>query len=477
MAEVLTVAAEKFTVAAVKNYKPSGKRRFIRDGGAQSLYLVIQPSGHKSWMMRFRRPNGAPAKIVLGPLDLSGRELSGDPQVGQPLSLVAARLLAAEIHRQRALDHDPIADHKAARRRRRTEVEDRAVGTFGACLRRFVEEHARPGLRRWRGTVRLLGLSYPKDGGEPTETKGGLAERWADRDVRAIDGHDIFGAVEEAHRKGTPGITPRNRGLSEARARDLHSALSSMFSWMQGPRRRMIDKNPCAEAWESKSLPPRERTLDEQELRLFWLACETADQPHDPRGLRPYRAILRLLLLTGQRLNEVAGMTRTELSDDGTVWTIPAARAKNKREHKLPLSPLAREIIASVPGESELVFTTTGYSPPSGWSKVKRRVDVAMLAIARRERGKDATVLPWHIHDLRRTLATGLQKLGVELPVTEKVLNHVSGSFRGIVGIYQKHTYADEQRVALERWAVHVSGIVSGQPAKVTQLRPRAKKA
>src|SRR5262249_36404596 len=113
------------TTAAVRNLRPGNKRRFILDGGAKSLYLKIEPSGAKRWMMRFRGPSGKIGKITLGPVDLSGREPSAVPVVGQPLSLVAARRLAAEVHSQRALGHDVVADHRARRHRRRAEVVER----------------------------------------------------------------------------------------------------------------------------------------------------------------------------------------------------------------------------------------------------------------------------------------------------------------------------------------------------------------
>jgi integrase len=114
------------------------------------------------------------------------------------------------------------------------------------------------------------------------------------------------------------------------------------------------------------------------------------------------------------------------------------------------------------------VFSTTGDVPVSGWSKVKHRLDARMAELSRAEK---ASVPPFTIHDLRRTCATGLQKLGVRLEVTEAVLNHSSGTRGGIVGVYQRHQYADEKREALERWAAHVEGIVCGQADDVIALR------
>src|SRR6266480_2962065 len=134
--------AKVLTAAAVKKFKPGGKRRVIRDGGSRSLYLIIQPSGARSWGMRFRGPTGKAAKMVLGPVDLSGAEVSGEPTVGMPLTLAAARQVAAQVHRQRS----------------RAEVADRGSNSFAALARRYVEEHARPKVRGWRELARNLGL-------------------------------------------------------------------------------------------------------------------------------------------------------------------------------------------------------------------------------------------------------------------------------------------------------------------------------
>jgi len=130
------------------------------------LYLVVQPSGHRSFALRFRRPNGKPCKLVLGSFDASGKEPEGGPVLGTPLTLAAARALAAEVHHLRKSGRDVVADHLAAKHRQRAEVEEGAANAFGACARQFIDEYAKPETRRWRATARHLGLDYPKDGGE-----------------------------------------------------------------------------------------------------------------------------------------------------------------------------------------------------------------------------------------------------------------------------------------------------------------------
>jgi integrase len=449
--------ARVLTAAAVERFKPTGKRRWIRDGGATSLFLVIQASGHKSWAMRFRRPDGKPGKLVLGPVDLSGREITGEPEIGMPLSLVGARQLAARIHRDRARGADVIADHKARRHRRRAEIKDRADSAFGTLMRRFVEEHARLKTRQWRSTAIRLGLHYPFDGGDPIETRGGLAERWADKPVRSIDGHDIHAVIDEAHRSAVPGVTPHNPGLSEARARGLHAALSSLFGWLV--RHRWIDSNPCTNVWKPPPSKPRDRTLSSDEIRELWKACDAVPPA--------YGAAVKLLLLLGARLTEVSGMERGELSADGGVWVIPGSRAKNHKSCALPLPPLARETIASVPRISDrFVFSLNGHGPITGWSGAKHALDAAM--------GRD--VPAWRLHDLRRTAVTGMVELGVRVDVVELVVNHISGVRAGVAGVYNKSELMPERREALRRWAAHVEGIVSDGPANIVAMPSKSKR-
>lgn len=469
------------TAAAVERYRPlPGQRREIRDAGARGLYLVIAPNGTKSWALRFRRPDGKQTRLVLGSVDLSGRELAGDPVLGMPLTLPAARQLAAAVHRERAMGRDVVADRKAEKHRQRTEREEGAGSTFPLMARRFVDEHARLRTRRWRETARLLGLRYPKDDAEPEEIRGSLIDRWRNKPAREIDGHEVWIATDEARRLGIPGLDRRNRGTSEARARALHATLSSFFGWLI--RQRKITQNPCAGVLRPPPPSARDRVLSGAEARWFWSACDQVDQPHDRKAPRPYGPLLRLLLLTGQRLNEVAGMTEPELVDG--MWQIPATRTKNRRPHVVPLPLLARDLIANVrsmSGKRGLVFTTTGETPVSGWSKVKRRLDEAMLEAARKEFAaarrdpSEAKIAPWRLHDLRRTAVTGMAELGVRPDVIEKVVNHVSGYRGGVAGVYNRSELMAERRTALERWAAHVQGTAAGKTTNVVNL-PRTRR-
>jgi integrase len=266
-------------------------------------------------------------------------------------------------------------------------------------------------------------------------------------------------------------VAARNRDISDARGRALLAALSSMFSWLK--RQRRVESNPCAGVHRPEGPEARDRVLTADEMRWLWRACESVDAPLAPGAPRPFGPLLKVLLLTGQRRNEVAGMTRDELSDDGATWNIPRSRTKNGRAHVVPLPPLVRNLIDSVKAkpDSNLVFTTTGRTPVSGWSRAKARLDAAMLDIARKERRHDAVVRPWRLHDLRRSFVTGLIELHVPPHVVELAVNHISGIRAGVAGTYNRSELLSERRDALERWAVHVQGLVTGMSDKVVPMK------
>ena len=184
-------------------------------------------------------------------------------------------------------------------------------------------------------------------------------------------------------------------------------------------------------------------------MHRLWVACETLGYPFGP--------MIQLLLLTGQRRTEVAGIRWSEIDLDKAEWTIPGTRTKNSEPHSVPLSDMVIGIIKSLPyiqSNQGFLFTTTGETHVTGYSRAKADLDKLMA-----DEGDD---LPhWTFHDLRRTTASGMARLGINLPVIEKVLNHTSGSFAGIVGVYQRHHFSDEKRNALEAWARFVQSLLT----------------
>jgi integrase len=281
--------------------------------------------------------------------------------------------------------------------------------------------------------------------------------------VSAIDGHDIHGVIDEATRHAIPGVPVRNRARSDPRGRSVGRALSGFFGWLV--KHRKVATNPALGVHVPPPPDARERTLSSDEIRWFWQACDAVGGP--------FGAMARVLLLCGGRREEARCLTRGEISADGTLWTIPGIRTKNGRPHVVPLSPLLRDVLASVPrieSSAGYVFTLDGRAPIAGIAKCKDRLDRAMRAAARKERGRDVEIAPWRLHDLRRSFVTGLAELGVRPDVIELCVNHVSGTRGGIAGVYNRSELLPERRAAIERWSAHVLGLVSGTPSNVVAM-------
>jgi integrase len=427
------------TDAAIRRYKQTNERREIPDAGGRGLRLIIQAkTGAKSFALRFRKPDGTHAKLTLGPYDATGKEIEGQPVIGQPLTLAAARALAASVNRERAMGVDVAKQRRAAKSRHAIAAAHPGASAFGAALIEFFSDHttkkgSRP--RRWREDASALGLRFGPDADASTDgpeiTRGGLADARRDKDITTIDGHDVFAVVDAA------------RKLNIGKARRQFAALSSFFGW--AIKRRRVPINPCAGVYKPPPPPARERTLNDDELAVFWMACNEVGAP--------FGAVFQIMLLSGCRLREASDMARNELEDH--AWTIPGTRTKNGRSLTLTLPRAALQIIDSVPKISNgFVFSSNGSTPVSGFSRAKGQLDKEMTRIA----GKP--VAPWRLHDLRRTAASGMAKIGIQLPIIEKILNHVSGSFAGIVSVYQKHEFTLEKADALHRWAVHVQSLV-----------------
>ena len=254
-----------------------------------------------------------------------------------------------------------------------------------------------------------------------------------------------------------------------ATCRNLFAVLRRLFRWAVSEGDLTV--SPIA-GMEPPPLPPkRDRVLSDQELRLVWNASEKLGYPFGP--------LFRLLLVTGQRLEEVSGLSWGELDRETALWSLPAERAKNSIAATVPLSDLAIAEIDALAKRSArkdgwprrgLVFSTNGKTSVSGHSRGKRRLDREVATIAAKEDDLP-TIEHWRLHDLRRTLATGLQRLGVRFEVTEAVLNHVSGSKSGVAGVYQRHEWGPEKNAALQAWSDHIESILtSADKSNVVQL-------
>jgi integrase len=371
------------------------------------------------------------------------------------MTLADAREQAAKIMRERGQGIDVVGNRRAEKRKRRAEITQPAETGFGALLREYVED-IRGDTRGWRASARQLGLDYSKEGDEePTVIKGGLASLWESKLGRDITADDVFDEVDAARLHGVPGLTALNRRASDSRGRLFRAALSSFFTWCW--RRRKIKKNPCRDVPPPQSVKSRDRVLDDYEVKLMWAACDQLGEP--------FGAVFKLLLLTGQRRDA----RRSELGS-GDAIALPGERTKNKRKHLVPLSDPAKDVLIGVWRiEGRYLFCTTGRSPVSGWSRVKRRLDKIMIEIARRDDPKFA-LTAWRIHDLRRTCETGMARLKVLPDIRDMVLNHISGAKPGVRAAYDMYDYYDEKREALEKRGAYVVSVTSGRPANVTLI-------
>jgi len=440
----------KLTAASVEKFRAAKTRREIPDAACPGLYLVVQKTGLKSFAMRFRNQYSRHVKLTLGKLDVTGVESETAPMIGMPLTLLAARRLAMDVHRQRALGNDVAAQ----RHRQRLERKAGQAKDFSQAALDYTEQYLRREVRRWQAAARLLGITVGGDGAL-TLTPKGLADRWRDRPVSEISADDIHAIIDEVREKAVPGLERRGDGPSAAMARVMHTALSRLFRWLLEKRR--IAANPMHGSVVPKAGKSRERVLSDAEVIAFWKACDTISEP--------VAQCLKLLLLTGCRRDELGKLRRTESSDDGTV-TIPASRSKNKKSFVIPLPPQAREILRSVKTSDDFVFASKNGKPVAAWSRIKAELDAVL---------KFST--PFVLHDLRRTFSTGLNSIGIAPEVTEACLNHISGTKGSVAGVYNQYAYLPEKTVALERWADHVIGLVEGRAAKVVPMKRKGAQA
>ncbi len=411
--------AKALTARAVETVKPDPiKRVEIPDAALPGFYLILQPSGAKSWALRYRH-GGRPRKLTLGRYPAFGLK-EARSEAGKALQL---------------LEHgtDPGVVKKAAQGEAR-EIENTDRDKMATVIDLFIRRHAQRN-RRWRDVLAMF--------------RREVLPEWGDKRIQDITKREAVNLLDAIVDRGSP-IT----------ANRLRAHLNTLFGWAK--HRDIITSSPLEGIKPPAPEKPRDRVLSDQEIRWFWKACDKLGQP--------FGRLYQFLLLTGQRLREGAEMTEGEVL--GTVWTIPAARSKNGDAHTVPLSGAALHVLASLRRiRGNFLFTTTGTSPISGFTRAKARLDSIMTDIASHEAGQLVEIVPFTIHDLRRTAATGMAGLRFPPHVVEAVLNHKSGTRRGVAGVYNRFDYADEKRTALDAWAARLMEIVGEDMASVLPFR------
>jgi integrase len=249
-----------------------------------------------------------------------------------------------------------------------------------------------------------------------------------------------------------PCLNRIERDSGHVTAHLARSALSSLYSWAL--KEGIVEQNPVIGTRDPGKANARDRVLKDLELGHVWRACGDDD----------YGRIVRLMICTGCRRDEIGGLRWSEVTDDGTI-ELPAARVKNGHAHVLPLPPLAQSIIASIPQRAgrEHLFGERSSGGHTGWARCKSDLD-ARLA------GK---VAAWRVHDLRRSVATRMADIGVEPHIIEAILNHYSGHRAGDAGVYNRSKYGPQIRAALALWNDHLHSLIEGGGRKVVSYRGR----
>lgn len=327
-----------------------------------------------------------------------------------PMSLAAARAAAERL--LAALGRDGS-----------TEAIDR---TFGAAAGFWIERVAKAKNDSWRHQERQL--------------ERHVLPAWRDRrmvDIRRADVRELIEGIEGE-------ILP-NRVLT---------LIKTIFRYALS--RDWIDASPAEGVTKPKEETERDRVLSMDETVRVWRAAQLLGYPFDQ--------YIRALQLAAQRRTEVASMRWADVDLDAATWIIPAADTKGERTHLVPLSPALVAILRSVPQLGPFVFTSDGEGHINGFAKCKSRLDTFLAAAGE-------PIAPWTLHDLRRTAATHMVRLGISEEVVGRVLNHAP---KGVTAkVYALHSYAPEKRSALDRWAAELTRAVEGEPAsKVVPIRP-----
>ncbi len=397
---------------------PEGRKdRLVFDAQCPGLAVRITTKGTRTFLVQWT--DRVTRRKVREPLGVWG-----SITIEQARS--AARVRLGEVARGR----DPVADRhekRAAAEREKAEL----VLTLDALLSQWADLHLSSRRPRYAAeAVRSVRHAFAKQLSQP-------AARLSRAQTVAV--------LDEIVANGNP--VTAGRTMAYARA---------CYSWAE--KRGMVPLNPFRNLPVSAATTERERVLSDDEVRDIWRAAATTSYPFGP--------FYQLAILTLQRRDEVAGMRWSELSPDGCTWLIPGARMKNGKPHDVHLSLPAREILRKLPRQDgqELVFSTTGKTPISGFSRAKKALDGTIMmtrdTVGRPGRTSPALV-PWRLHDIRRTGVSTLARLGVDSVVADKLLGHQAAKLRGVAAVYQRHDFADERARALEIWSAHVMEYVN----------------
>ena len=370
-------------------------------------YRMRQGAGGKvsrSWIAQYRRA-GASRRMLIG--------------LAEVVTADQARAKAKKVLAAVALGDDPQAEK--AERRTKDQVTMRAV----------VNEYIADRTSDWRAQTRHGVTLYLT--GPYFRTLHGMA-------VDKITRRDVASRLIAIKREHSPIVA------AAARAK-----LSAFFVWCL--RQGLTEHNPVIGTEQPKRTASRDRVLSDDELATIWRSCNDGD----------HGKIVRMMILTGCRRNEIGGMCWSEIAPDKSTWTLPAVRSKNKRALTLPVLPMMREILDTVPQmvSRDQLFGQRSEKGFAGWDKGKQSID------------KGSGVTGWRRHDLRRTVATRMADIGIAPHIIEAVLGHHGGFRAGIAGVYNRSPYEREVRAALATWHDHLRAIIAGGERRVLNFQPQ----
>lgn len=417
------------TDAKIAGIKPPEAGQFeIPDQIVPGLRLRVGPSGCKTYILR-KRIGPKSHNVTLG-------------RHSQSFGLAAARRKARDFIT------DIEQGRSIAKAKEKVRVRSKGVGTISQLFETYLVTEV-VGKKRSAREIERVFRKY-------------IIPHIGDRIADTVTRGDVSRFIEKmAFERGRETL---------CQARSIFQQLSSFYTWAM-PKLDALPAHPCRDAWRPKAPKARERVLTDYEVALLWAAAEA-------EGF-PYGTVVQLLMLTAQRRGEVLDADWNEFDLKNKIWTIPSDRAKNGVASIVPLSDISLNIInvlnekyESISGLGDLVSTrvfpaegnpsnSTG-GLPKGWRRIYARV----LEKA------DRPVPHFTPHDIRRTVATGLQRMGVPLTVSEAVLNHQSGAAKsGVAGVYHRHHYTDEKREALRMWSEELDRIVKLQTQSQMQTQ------
>jgi integrase len=385
----------KLTAASIEPLTCKGKTETTYfDDSLPGFGYRVRATGGKSWVAHYEL-HGRTKRVTIGSPDLFTAE--------------QARRVARELLAKVRLGVDPAAEKAAAK--------VAAKLTLGSVVDDYLAD--RESKLRPSSMVAL---------------KRDLLGWW--KPLHGLPLHTVTRRQIAVHLVGPPSAAGRAR-----------VSLMGFFSW--AIKRGLIEANPVINTpIPNEHVKPRERVLSDAELVKVWFACDED----------AYGKIVRLLILTGCRRQEVGSMQWDELNQEEGVWTIPAERSKNGKAHALPLPDMAWSILATVPRWRDGAFVFSRKAGFQTWWFDKRVLD------------QRAGIAPWRLHDIRRSVATGMNEIGIQPHIVEAVLNHAT--FRkGSARPYNLATYEREMRTALATWADHVRSLVEGEARKIIPLR------